>query len=1126
MANIGVAKASIYADLSATKFEKETIKAVERVAKTRTKISSGDQVKFSAMEDTLRLDIAAKSGAIRSMVSAQGYLTATMNALDSGNYILKELHDLAVLAADETKTAEELAALDAGAENLGDEFHKLMTSAQYRGKLIFSDGNADLKVGTGVRNSSINIGAKEVEYDDLYDHINPPLNSISAGITYEIIEPLSEEQKETILARTEGVNIDQLRVGGQFTVISQSANEDGPGLHTNDLYYADDDGTVPFDATSKVSHASNFLGGYLDIEITANSEASDNFGIISGDGSAGTITFNSTTGVVSYVDPNVGAVEIGYVDGVRNGQFDTDNNSGAALKIHFYPDATVPNTSDLANGTFSGGATSWNTYNDRVDFGSTFTVGGVEIPTPSEAIMAEATLVNYDVGVGGVNDPGGRNPPANDDAKVEATFPPVFNVTTGGDATDGAYLNLTNGEFDFERNKTMNFQLAGFSNTGKMEFTLEDFSNTETMEFQLKEFANTTDTFSANLTIDFGSWTKSGDTHTFSDNDPTSSTSLNFTDKTVSEVVDLLEGISGLTAQLNDVNGDGSSYTVQITSENTGFQNGFRISGSGVATDERWTTPSVPTGHAYSYEFSRLASEMFSANLTIDFGSWTESGGTYTFSDDDPTSSISLNFSDKTVSEVVDLIDGISGLTAQLTSNADNSSHTVTITSENAGFKNEFRISGSGAPTDDRWTTPSVPTGSNDFTQLASETFSANLTIDFGSWTESGGTYTFSDNDPASSTSLNFTDKTLSEVIELIEGVSGLTAQLLSNDDDPSLTVQISSENTGFQNGFRISGSGDPTDERWTTPSIPTGHTYSNNFTQLASDWHGSGILHGPAMVSDEFEADEGDILKLRYNAEGDHDWYHVASYIVDTNDDITMALNEFGKTTDDWQYLSVAVPKTDTYRFVFVNGTWDQSNGLRAGASMKIDDVRAEDAYITDENAVQQLLRSTSYSSSSTDQEFVKDVRITANDSSSSITDTSRIFNTEYEGKIMVAPTLNLEKPVSLGASNDLGPDGSTDHYVVVSKIEEVKSRIDTAKAVAQAQHIVLESAIETATDLRSHLFWGADAISDPEFFAETAYFAKQQMMQDSASAILAQANANQGGLMQLVDSPYTIEA
>ena len=998
MANIGVAKASIYADLSATKFEKETIKAVERVAKTRTKISSGDQVKFSAMEDTLRLDIAAKSGAIRSMVSAQGYLTATMNALDSGNYILKELHDLAVLAADETKTAEELAALDAGAENLGDEFHKLMTSAQYRGKLIFSDGNADLKVGTGVRNSSINIGAKEVEYDDLYDHINPPLNSISAGITYEIIEPLSEEQKETILARTEGVNIDQLRVGGQFTVISQSANEDGPGLHTNDLYYADDDGTVPFDATSKVSHANNFLGGYLDIEITANSEASDNFTIVSGDGSSGTITVNS--GVVSYVDPIVGAIEIGEVDATRNGQ------NGTPLRINFYPDATVPGTSDLANGDFSGGSTNWNVFSDRVDFGSSFTVNGAEIPTPSEEIMAQATLVNFDVAD---NNPGGTSPPANDDAVVEQARAPSFSVSTGA-----GYLSLNTGSFWFEQDKTMNFELEDFPNLRTMEFELEDFSNLRTMEFALEGFANTTDTFSANLTIDFGSWTKSGDTHTFSDNDPTSSTSLNFTDKTVSEVVDLLEGISGLTAQLNDVNGDGSSYTVQITSENTGFQNGFRISGSGVATDERWTTPSVPTGHAYSNEFSRLASEMFSANLTIDFGSWTESGGTYTFSDDNPASSISLNFTDKTVSEVVDLLEGVNGLTAQLISNADNSSHTVRITSSS----------------------------------------------------------------------------------------------------------------TGFENGFRISGSGAPTDERWTTPSVPTGHAYSNDFTQLAEDFHGSGILHGPAMVSDEFEADEGDFLKLGYNAQGGGDWYHVASYIVDSAGEITMALNEWGQRTDSWQNLSVEVPKTDTYRFVFVNGTWDQSGGRLAGASMLIDNIKAEDPYVTDDSAVQQLMRSTNYSSSSNEQEYVKNVLVSASDSSNTITDTSRIFNTEYEGKIMVAPTLNLEKPVSLGASNDLGPDGSTDHYVVVSKIEEVKSRIDTAKAVAQAQHIVLESAIETATDLRSHLFWGADAISDPEFFAETAYFAKQQMMQDSASAILAQANANQGGLMKLVDSPYTIEA
>ena len=253
MANIGVARASIYADLSATKYEKEAIKATERIAKTRTKSSSGDQVKFSAMEDTLRLDIAAKSGAIRSMTTAQGYLVATMNALDSGDYILKKLHDIAVQASDGNKTTNELSALDVGAEILGDEFHKLITTANYKGKPVFSEANAYMRIGTGVKDKSINIGIKQVEYDDLYDHINSPTSSISPGFTYEITKPLTDDQKETILARTSGLNAAQLVVGAQFTVIDQAANPNSDGIHTKDLYYVDGNNTVFFDPTSILS---------------------------------------------------------------------------------------------------------------------------------------------------------------------------------------------------------------------------------------------------------------------------------------------------------------------------------------------------------------------------------------------------------------------------------------------------------------------------------------------------------------------------------------------------------------------------------------------------------------------------------------------------------------------------------------------------------------------------------------------------------------------------------------------------------------------------------------------------------------------------------------------------------
>ena len=238
------------------------------------------------------------------------------------------------------------------------------------------------------------------------------------------------------------------------------------------------------------------------------------------------------------------------------------------------------------------------------------------------------------------------------------------------------------------------------------------------------------------------------------------------------------------------------------------------------------------------------------------------------------------------------------------------------------------------------------------------------------------------------------------------------------------------------------------------------------------------------------------------------------------------MALNEYGKTTNGENYLSVQVPKTDTYQFVFVNGTWDKSGGKKAGASMLIDDIRAERPYEISEAAVQKILTSTNYSSSSNDQKYIKDVLVRANDGSSTISDTSKIFNTEYDDRLMIAPTLNLEKPVSFGASNNLGPGGTTDPYVVVSKIEEVQTRISSAKAAAKAHYAVLESAIDSSTDMRAQFFWGADAISDPEFFADTAYFTKQQIMQDHASAILAQANKSQGGLMKLVDNQILSEA
>ena len=618
MANIGVAKASYYADLSVKKYATEAVKATERIASDKSRSSAGERVSFSNMEDRLRLDIATKNGAIRSMSVAQGYLLATAHALDAGNYLLKKIKDLAVEASNGDATAEELSALDVGAEILGDEFHLHMTTANYKGKAVFQENDHELSIGTGLENGAIKIGVGMIEYDDFYDHINSPENYIESGETYEIIQPLSDDQKETILARTEGLTAADLVVGAQFTVLEVTPTEAGDGFRVNDLWYTDGDGSVPFDTNSVVSHEDSFGGGYLDIEITGNSETSDFLNVVSGDGSAGTISVNA--GVVSYIDPISGAIEIGEIDGTRDGQL------GRALKVELYPDATIPGTSNILNGDFSGGGTSWNAYEGAVDFGSTFTVNGREIPTPSDADIADTTLVDYDQS--GVNNPQGYSLPNNDDYVLRTGSNPTFDVTTGA-----GYLNLDTGTFTFDYEKNMIFNL-------------ENFANNLTMIFDLEGFADLTDTFSANLTIDFGSWTKDGGAYTFSDNGLGNSQSLNFTNKNVNEVVGLIDDITGLSAQLVDKNGNGSLDNVEISSENTGSENGFRITGNGGVDDERWITPSVPGSHAHSNKFTQLASELFSANLTIDFGSWTESGGTYTFTDADPAASTSLNFTE------------------------------------------------------------------------------------------------------------------------------------------------------------------------------------------------------------------------------------------------------------------------------------------------------------------------------------------------------------------------------------------------------------------------------------------------------------------------------------------------
>ena len=141
--------------------------------------------------------------------------------------------------------------------------------------------------------------------------------------------------------------------------------------------------------------------------------------------------------------------------------------------------------------------------------------------------------------------------------------------------------------------------------------TVENVTLAKKMVFELGEFTSLTDTFTASLTVDFGSWTEAAGTYTFTDADASTSTSLSFTDQTIGQVVGLINELGDIEAQIVDTTGEGTNYSIILTSDDTGFENGFRILSDGTgdaAQDARWETPADPAAHSADNTFSQLSS--------------------------------------------------------------------------------------------------------------------------------------------------------------------------------------------------------------------------------------------------------------------------------------------------------------------------------------------------------------------------------------------------------------------------------------------------------------------------------------------------------------------------------------
>ena len=91
-----------------------------------------------------------------------------------------------------------------------------------------------------------------------------------------------------------------------------------------------------------------------------------------------------------------------------------------------------------------------------------------------------------------------------------------------------------------------------------------------------------------------------------------------------------------------------------------------------------------------------------------------------------------------------------------------------------------------------------------------------------------------------------------------------------------------------------------------------------------------------------------------------------------------------------------------------------------------------------------------------------------------------------------------------------------STD--TLTKDIEAIQGLVNTARVQAGSQYAALESAVNYTTDLTAQYELGYNTVNDVNFSMETAHLAKNQILQQAATAMLAQANQGQQGLLQLI--------
>jgi len=217
MANIGATTAFYKVETSLSRANNEVSKSMERLATGRANANAGDRSSFVAMADTFRLDFAGTKAGIKGAGVVMGYLETGMRVLDSASSLLARIQELAVLGANSSNTTADAAAIDAEAEAIADEFHRMMTKSTYKGLNVIASTVGEYNVSIGGRSAAMTFGLAAVTYGALYSG-SALYQKPSSGVA--VIGAL------TVAVESAQANINTARVqaGSQYAALESALN--------------------------------------------------------------------------------------------------------------------------------------------------------------------------------------------------------------------------------------------------------------------------------------------------------------------------------------------------------------------------------------------------------------------------------------------------------------------------------------------------------------------------------------------------------------------------------------------------------------------------------------------------------------------------------------------------------------------------------------------------------------------------------------------------------------------------------------------------------------------------------------------------------------------------------------